>query len=71
MRLDTGAHVTLLRVKDWIKINYPKCLPPPVKLRSANNKDIKFVHISSATPISLDKEEEEPAALRIHSPCFA
>ncbi|VDM39121.1 unnamed protein product [Toxocara canis] len=41
MRLDTGADVTLLGVKDWIKINRTKLLPPPVKLKSANNKDIK------------------------------
>ncbi|VDM46500.1 unnamed protein product [Toxocara canis] len=42
MRLDTGADVTLLSVKDWIKINRPKLLPPLVKLKSANNKDIKI-----------------------------
>ncbi|VDM43190.1 unnamed protein product [Toxocara canis] len=41
MRLDTGADVTLLSVIRWIKISRPKLLPPPVKLKSANNKDIK------------------------------
>ncbi|VDM44297.1 unnamed protein product, partial [Toxocara canis] len=41
MRLDTGADVTLLSIKDWIKINRPKLLPPLVKLKSADNKDIK------------------------------
>ncbi|VDM37857.1 unnamed protein product [Toxocara canis] len=42
MRLDTGADVTLLSIKDWIKINRPKLLPPLVKLKSADNKDIKI-----------------------------
>uniref|UniRef100_F1KU04 Peptidase A2 domain-containing protein n=1 Tax=Ascaris suum TaxID=6253 RepID=F1KU04_ASCSU len=41
MRLDTGADVTLLSVRDWIAINRPKLLPPLVKLKSANNKNIK------------------------------
>ncbi|VDM31412.1 unnamed protein product, partial [Toxocara canis] len=41
MRLNTGVDVTLLSVKDWIKINHPKLLPSLVKLKSANNKDIK------------------------------
>ncbi|VDM48708.1 unnamed protein product [Toxocara canis] len=41
MCLDTGADVILLSVKDWIKINRPKLLAPLVKLKSANNKDIK------------------------------
>ncbi|VDM24789.1 unnamed protein product [Toxocara canis] len=41
MRLDTEADITLLSVKDWIKINRSQLLPPLVKLKSANNKDIK------------------------------
>ncbi|VDM26717.1 unnamed protein product [Toxocara canis] len=41
MRLHTVADVTLLSVKDWIKINRPKLLPPFAKLKSADNKDIK------------------------------
>ncbi|VDM40590.1 unnamed protein product [Toxocara canis] len=41
VRLDTEADVTPQSVKDWIKINRPKLLPPLLKLKSANNKDIK------------------------------
>ncbi|KHN80056.1 Uncharacterized protein K02A2.6 [Toxocara canis] len=41
MRLDTGADVTLLSIKDWIKINRPKLPSPLVKLKSADKKDIK------------------------------
>ncbi|VDM25798.1 unnamed protein product [Toxocara canis] len=45
MRPDTGADVTLIIFKDWIKINRPKLLPPLVKLKSANSKDIKIVKL--------------------------
>ncbi|PIO64870.1 hypothetical protein TELCIR_13484 [Teladorsagia circumcincta] len=41
MRLDTGADVTLLSLKDWITIGRPKLLPPLFALRSADNKEIK------------------------------
>ncbi|PIO77554.1 hypothetical protein TELCIR_00316 [Teladorsagia circumcincta] len=41
MRLDTGADVTLLNLKDWITIGRPKLLPPLFALRSADNKEIK------------------------------
>ncbi|PIO68647.1 hypothetical protein TELCIR_09554 [Teladorsagia circumcincta] len=41
MRLDTGADVTLLSLKDWITIGRPKLLPPLFALRSADNKGIK------------------------------
>ncbi|VDM48469.1 unnamed protein product [Toxocara canis] len=67
MRLDTGADITLLSVKDWIEINRPKLLPSLVKLKSANNKDIKFVDISSATSTLMGTKEEETATLRIPS----
>ncbi|VDM51315.1 unnamed protein product [Toxocara canis] len=41
LRLDIGAEVTLLSVKDWTKINPPKLLSLLVKLKSANNEDSK------------------------------
>ncbi|PIO68571.1 hypothetical protein TELCIR_09635 [Teladorsagia circumcincta] len=40
-RLDTGADVTLLSLKDWITFGRPKLLPPLFALRSADNKEIK------------------------------
>ncbi|PIO70242.1 integrase core domain protein [Teladorsagia circumcincta] len=43
MRLDTGADVTLLSLKDWITIGRPKLLPPLFALRSADNKEIKEI----------------------------
>ncbi|VDM47003.1 unnamed protein product [Toxocara canis] len=57
MHLDTGADVTLLSVKDWIKISRPKLIPPHVKLKSANN--------TSATSTLMSTKEEETATLRI------
>ncbi|PIO63819.1 reverse transcriptase [Teladorsagia circumcincta] len=41
MRLDTGADVTLLSLKDWTTIGRHKLLPPLFALRSADNKEIK------------------------------
>ncbi|PIO76258.1 hypothetical protein TELCIR_01674 [Teladorsagia circumcincta] len=41
MRLDTGADVTLLSLKDWITIGRHKLLPPLFALRSADNKEVK------------------------------
>uniref|UniRef100_A0A183UTP6 Peptidase A2 domain-containing protein n=1 Tax=Toxocara canis TaxID=6265 RepID=A0A183UTP6_TOXCA len=54
MRLDTGADVTLLSVIRWIKISRPKLLPPPVKLKSANNKDIKCWEEVGATGLIVE-----------------
>ncbi|VDM46136.1 unnamed protein product [Toxocara canis] len=41
MRLDTGADVTLLSIKESIKVSRPKLLPRLAKLKSANNRDIR------------------------------
>ncbi|VDM43615.1 unnamed protein product [Toxocara canis] len=67
IRLDTWADVTLLSIKDWIKINRPKLLPPLVKLSQLKTRISKFVDTSSATSTLLGTKQEETATLQIPS----
>uniref|UniRef100_A0A8R1EML3 RNA-directed DNA polymerase n=4 Tax=Caenorhabditis japonica TaxID=281687 RepID=A0A8R1EML3_CAEJA len=41
MQLDTGAEVTLMNAKDWMRLNKPKLSHSTINLRTANNEPIK------------------------------
>uniref|UniRef100_A0A8R1HYB7 CCHC-type domain-containing protein n=1 Tax=Caenorhabditis japonica TaxID=281687 RepID=A0A8R1HYB7_CAEJA len=41
MQLDTGAEVTLMNSKDWMRLNKPKLSHSTINLRTANNEPIK------------------------------